>query len=103
MATISRSQAIASAGRVRSSGFAGWVLWLAVHLLALTGFKNRVAVRFDWTIAFVGRGRPQRAVTTRQVFARQVSVAQADAMTGTAAAFVDRSASSTFRWSEHHK
>ena len=103
MATVSRFQAIASVGHVRISGFPGWMLWLAVHLLALTGFKNRVAVLFNWTIAFVGRGRPQRAVTTQQVFARQVSEAQADAITGTAAAFADRSASSTLRRSEHPK
>ncbi len=70
MATISRFQAIASIGRVHTSGFAAWVLWLAVHLFALTGFKNRVAVLFNWTIAFVGRGRPQRAITTQQIFAR---------------------------------
>jgi len=70
MATISRFQAIASIGRVHASGFAAWVLWLAVHLFALTGFKNRVAVLLNWTIAFVGRGRPQCAITTQQIFAR---------------------------------
>lgn len=103
MATVSRYQAIASFGRVRISGFAGWVLWLAVHLLSLTGFKNRVAVLFDWTIAFVGRGRPQRAITTQQVFARQVSEAQGDGIAATATTFADRSASSTLRRSEHPK
>jgi NADH dehydrogenase len=64
MATVSRFHAIASVGRVRMSSFVAWVLWLAVHLVALTGFKNRIAVLFNWTIAFVGRGRPQR--TTQQ-------------------------------------
>jgi NADH dehydrogenase len=87
MATISRFHAIASVGRVRMSGFAAWLLWLAVHLLALTGFKNRIAVLFNWTIAFAGRGRPQRAITTQQVFARQVGEAQAAAVDRGAAAF----------------
>jgi len=27
-----------------------------VHLFALTGFKNRAAMLFNWTIAFLGRG-----------------------------------------------
>jgi NADH dehydrogenase len=71
MATISRFQAIASIGRIRLAGFLAWLLWLAVHLLALTGFKNRLAVLANWTVAFVGRGRPQRAITVQQVFARQ--------------------------------
>jgi NADH:ubiquinone reductase (H+-translocating) len=93
MATISRFQAIASVGRVRISGFAAWLLWLVVHLVALTGFKNRIAVLFNWTIAFVGRGRPQRAITTQQVFARQVGEEQAAAVDRGAAAFRSSSGS----------
>jgi len=86
MATVSRFHAIASVGRVRMSGLVAWLLWLAVHLVALTGFKNRVAVPFNWTIAFVGGGRPQRAITAQQVFARQVGEAQAAAVDRGAAA-----------------
>ena len=80
MATISRFHAIASVGRLRMSDFVAWLLWLAVHLVALTGFEDRIAVLFNWTIAFVGRGRPQRAITTQQVFARQVGDARAAAV-----------------------
>ncbi len=71
LATISRFRAVATFGRVRASGFAAWLLWLAVHLVALIGFKNRVAVLFNWTVAFLGRGRQQRTITAQQVFARQ--------------------------------
>jgi NADH dehydrogenase len=80
MATVSRFQAIASVGRARMSGFPAWLMWLAVHLLALTGFKNRLAVLFNWTIAFLGRGRAQRAISTQQVFARQALQTQAAAI-----------------------
>jgi NADH:ubiquinone reductase (H+-translocating) len=75
--STSRFGAIAEMGRLRVSGFVAWLLWLAVHLLFLTGFKNRVAVLFNWTIAFVGRGRPQRAGSAQQVFARQALAAGA--------------------------
>lgn len=71
MATVARFRAIAVIGPVRAWGFAGWLLWLVVHLAFLTGFKNRVAVLANWTIAFIGRGRPQRAITEQQVQARQ--------------------------------
>jgi NADH dehydrogenase len=80
MATVSRFQAIASIGRVQVSGFVAWLLWLAIHLFWLTGFKNRFAVVANWTIAFVGRGRPQRAFTAQQVFARQALEAEAAAL-----------------------
>jgi NADH dehydrogenase len=73
LATISRFEAVGTVGRLRVSGLVGWLLWLVVHLFALTGFKSRVAVLSSWTIAFLSNGRPQRAVTTRQVFARRAS------------------------------
>jgi NADH dehydrogenase len=70
MATISRFRALAAVGPVRSAGFAAWLLWLVVHVVGLTGFKNRVAALFNWLVAFLGRGRPQRVITAQQVFAR---------------------------------
>ena len=35
------------------------------------GFKNRIAVLFNWTLACLSDGRPQRAITKQQVFARE--------------------------------
>jgi NADH:ubiquinone reductase (H+-translocating) len=70
MATISRLRAIAVFGRLHVSGFPAWVLWLLIHLMTLTGFKNRISVAFNWTVAFLGRGRPERVITAQQVFAR---------------------------------
>ncbi len=72
MATISRFRAIATIGPLKLWGFIGWLAWLLIHLVFLTGFKSRVAVVFNWAIAFIGRGRPQRTITTQQVIARQV-------------------------------
>jgi NADH:ubiquinone reductase (H+-translocating) len=76
MATISRFRAIAVRGRLRASGSFAWLAWLFVHLVALTGFKNRLSVVFNWTIAFLSDGRPQRVITKQQVFARQALEAQ---------------------------
>ena len=70
MATISRFRAVAQIGRLHFSGLLGWVLWLVVHLVSLTGFKNRIATLFDWTVAFLGRGRSHRVFTRQQVVAR---------------------------------
>jgi NADH dehydrogenase len=70
MATISRFSAVASVGRLRLAGFLGWLLWLAVHLLYLVGFKNRVTAVLHWFVSFIGRGRSERTVTLQQVIAR---------------------------------
>ncbi|GID96234.1 putative NADH dehydrogenase (NDH) [Amorphoplanes digitatis] len=70
MATISRFSAVASVGRVRVSGFLGWLMWLAVHLLYLVGFKNRVTAVLHWAVSFLGRGRSERVSTFQQAYAR---------------------------------
>ena len=70
MATISRFRAVVSFKGIRLSGFLGWLAWLFVHLVFLTGFKNRFATVARWAVTFIGRSRPQRTVTTQQVVSR---------------------------------
>jgi NADH dehydrogenase len=70
MATISRFSAVASIGRLRLSGFAGWLVWLVVHLFYLVGFKNRLTAVLHWAVSFLGRGRSERVSTFQQAFAR---------------------------------
>ena len=71
MATISRFNAVASVGKLEFGGFVAWLLWLAVHLLYLVGFKSRVTTLLKWTITFIGSGRSERAVTQQQIIARR--------------------------------
>jgi NADH dehydrogenase len=70
MATIGRFRAVVSMGRVHITGPLGWLMWLFVHLVKLTGFNNRVAAAANWTVAFLGSARPQRTITEQQVLAR---------------------------------
>ena len=71
MATISRFSAVASIGRLRFSGFFAWVLWLAIHLVYIIGFKHRVTTLLHWAVSFLGRGRSERVATEQQVFGRR--------------------------------
>jgi NADH dehydrogenase len=77
MATVSRFRALAVIGRMRVCGFPAWVLWLLVHVAVLTGFKNRLSVLFNWTVAVLGRGPSERVITAQQVFGRHAIEAQA--------------------------
>jgi NADH dehydrogenase len=79
MATISRFRAVVSIGRIRVTGFLGWLMWLVVHLAFLTGFRNRFAAVLNWAVAFFGRGRRQRTITEQQVFARTRALEQPEA------------------------
>jgi len=78
LATISRFSAVASIGKLRLSGFLGWLIWLAVHLLYLVGFKNRVSAVMHWAVSFLGRGRSERVSTFQQAFARSAVRAYGD-------------------------
>ena len=70
MATISRFRAVAMIGNLRLTGVIAWLMWLAVHLFYITGFKNRVTAVLHWLISFLGRGRSERTSTEQQIFAR---------------------------------
>jgi len=70
MATVSRFHAVASVKGLRFSGFIAWLLWLAVHIVYIVGFKSRVTTVLHWAVSFVGRGRSERVATEQQVLAR---------------------------------
>jgi NADH dehydrogenase len=76
MATVSRFHAVASVGRLRLAGLPAWVMWLAVHLAYLVGFKNRLTTLLHWTHSFIGRGRAERVTTRRQVVTRSGGAAE---------------------------
>lgn len=51
MATIGRMAAVARIKwpfRANWSGFPAWATWLTIHIFFLIGFRNRLAVLFDW-------------------------------------------------------
>ncbi len=70
MATISRFDAVAMIGKLRLSGLIAWLMWLGVHLIYLTGFKNQVTALLHWTVTFLSNDRSERTATEQQIFAR---------------------------------
>jgi len=63
MATVGRSAGIAQTGKLRLSGFLGWLAWLFIHILFLIGFRNRLLVMIQWTWAWFTWGRGARLIT----------------------------------------
>jgi len=73
MATISRFSAVAllpGPVTIRVTGFIAWLLWLVIHLIYLTGFKNRLSALGHWFVSFLGSGRSERVATEQQIFGR---------------------------------
>src|SRR4051795_13590467 len=66
MATISRFHAVVDLGKVKFEGFIAWVMWLALHLFYIVGFKSRITTVLHWLVSFLGRGRAQRGGAQEQ-------------------------------------
>jgi NADH dehydrogenase len=71
MATISKFSAVAMIGKIRVTGVIAWLMWLVIHLVYLTGFKNRFTTLVKWTLTFLSNNRSERIATEQQIFARQ--------------------------------
>lgn len=63
LATIGRNAAVARVGRFHFHGFLAWVVWLAVHLFWLVGFRNRLLVFINWAWDYVLYERAVRLIT----------------------------------------
>lgn len=63
MATIGRGSAVADIGPLKAHGLFAWLLWVAIHIFWLIGFRNRVAVMSEWAWAFVTLQRRVRLIT----------------------------------------
>ncbi|MFW0785041.1 NAD(P)/FAD-dependent oxidoreductase [Gordonia sp. CPCC 206044] len=76
MATVSRFSAVmqvpipGTKKKFETEGYFAWLGWLALHLVYLVGFRNRLNTLVNWFFAFSTRGRTQLAVTEQQVYAR---------------------------------
>ena len=53
MATIGRMDAVAEMGKLRLSGFVGWLGWLVIHLFYQVGFKNKVSILITWIWSYI--------------------------------------------------
>src|SRR5437667_5693524 len=52
LATIGRNRAVADLNAMHLSGFFAWLAWLFVHIFFLIGFRNRIAVIFNWAWSY---------------------------------------------------
>jgi NADH dehydrogenase len=48
LATIGRNAAVARIWGLSFSGFVAWVIWVALHIYRLIGFRNRLVVLINW-------------------------------------------------------
>jgi NADH dehydrogenase len=65
MATIGKRAAVAKLGPLRLKGLPAWLLWLALHLAYLIGFRNRLFVLANWAMDYFLSERVVRLISRR--------------------------------------
>jgi NADH dehydrogenase len=65
MATIGKSRAVATTGRLSLTGRTAWLAWLFIHVFYLIGFRNRTAVVLQWAWNYLFSRRESRLITER--------------------------------------
>src|ERR671921_203408 len=70
MATISRFHAVVDLGTLKFEGFIAWLMWLALHLFYIVGFKSRITTVLHWLVSFLGKGRAPRGAPQQEGYGR---------------------------------
>ncbi len=63
LATIGRKAAVADFGQLQLSGAVAWWVWGVVHVLFLSGMRNRVVVALEWFWAYLTYHPSTRLIT----------------------------------------
>jgi NADH dehydrogenase len=63
LATIGRREAVADFGWLQVWGWPAWLLWSAVHIYFLIGFRRRILVALEWFWSYLTYQRGARLIT----------------------------------------
>jgi NADH dehydrogenase len=63
LATVGRRAAVVNLGRIRLTGFLGWLFWSVIHIYFLIGLRHRFIVAFTWLWDYLTFQRGARLIT----------------------------------------
>ncbi len=62
LATVGKRKAVADLGKLKFAGYFAWLLWSIVHLLSISGFRNRLMVGFNWAVSYFTYEKSNRLI-----------------------------------------
>ena len=62
MATVGRNKAVVDIKKFKTQGFFAWYIWMFVHLMSITGFRNKVFTFFSWVWSYWSYDRSNRLI-----------------------------------------
>ena len=65
LATIGKKRAVADLGKFHFRGFFAWLIWSTVHLMSISGFKNKLRVGLNWMNSYFSYDKGNRLIIRR--------------------------------------
>ena len=62
LATVGKRKAVADLGKFKFAGYFAWLLWSIIHLLSISGFRNKLMVGFNWMISYFTYEKSNRLI-----------------------------------------
>ncbi|WP_445734086.1 NAD(P)/FAD-dependent oxidoreductase [Mariniflexile sp.] len=62
LATVGKRRAVADLGKLKFTGYSAWLLWSFVHLMSISGFRNKLFVGLNWTISYFSYEKSNRLI-----------------------------------------
>lgn len=62
LATIGKKRAVADFGKLHFHGFFAWFIWSTVHLMSISGFKNKLRVGLNWMNSYFSYDKGNRLI-----------------------------------------
>ncbi len=63
LATVGRNAAVARIFGLSFSGWIAWLIWVGLHIYRIIGFRNRLAVMFNWAWDYLFYENQARLIT----------------------------------------
>ncbi len=62
LATIGKKRAVADIGKFHFRGMFAWLIWSTVHLMSISGFKNKLRVGLNWLNSYFSYDKGNRLI-----------------------------------------
>lgn len=62
LATVGKRRAVADLGKFKFAGYFAWLLWSIVHLISISGFRNKLMVGFNWAVSYFTYEKSNRLI-----------------------------------------
>jgi NADH:ubiquinone reductase (H+-translocating) len=63
MAVVGKNFAVLERGRIRTSGFITWLVWVFIHVMTLPQLQNRLRVQRQWLWSYLSGQRSSRLIS----------------------------------------